>query len=291
MPEFVDHKVFLLAEPAIDWSELERYFEEMDYSFDWIDRVNPAGFAANDEESYSDSEVITEFAGRRCYKSFGIGDNPNVTRVREDSEAWYDNLLMIKHGSVLEHGMFTFALENVSRVETHEHVRHRVGTAISQESMRFVRLTDIPFWMPEWAKGDPVLVERCKGVLEVLENHQRWMTQYFGIEPDPNGIVEVGKPYVTGHPDDQVMGFAQKKFLTSFMRRFAPEGVATGMVWSANARQLRQAIEIRTSEGAEEEIRHVFGMIAKIVTERFPLAFGDFTEQEDGSWTTPHSKV
>ena len=49
--------------------------------------------------------------------------------------------------------MFSFVLHNVSRVVTHELVRHRPGTAVSQESLRFVRLTDIPFWFPDWAAG------------------------------------------------------------------------------------------------------------------------------------------
>ena len=46
-------------------------------------------------------------------------------------------------------------LHNVSRVATHELVRHRAGVAVSQESLRFVRLDDLPFWFPEWARRTP----------------------------------------------------------------------------------------------------------------------------------------
>src|SRR5260370_17723749 len=38
---------------------------------------------------------------------------------------------------------------------THELIRHRPGTAISQESLRFVRLDELPFWFPGWAQEDP----------------------------------------------------------------------------------------------------------------------------------------
>lgn len=275
----VEPSAILLAAPAIDWAAMAKYFEETGYSSDWFTRMRFEG------ETISDIEAIDEFAGRRCYRSFGIGDNPNITQVREDSGLWYDNTLSVKHGSVFEHGMLTFALENISRVCTHELVRHRVGVGISQESMRFVRLTDIPFWFPEWMRprgladgtidpehpGDTDLIERCIGVLEVLENHQRWMGFHFGLEKDENEIIDLSPLYM-----DKGKSFKFKKFVTSFMRRFAPEGVATGMVWSANIRTARFVIEKRTEEGAEEEIRLLFSKVADICVERFPLAFGDF---------------
>ena len=48
-----------------------------------------------------------------------------------------------------------------------------------------------------------------------------------------------------------------------FMRRFAPDGVATCIMWTANVRALRHVIEARTAPGAEEEIRLVFAEVAR----------------------------
>ena len=84
---------------------------------------------------------------------------------------------------------------------------------------------------------------------------------------------------------------ATKKEKTSFMRRFAPDGVATSIMWTANARALRHVIEARTAPGAEEEIRLVFAEVARIMQREAPALFGDFTEQQDGSWTPEWSKV
>jgi len=61
--------------------------------------------------------------------------------VRSDRREYFENLLRSAHGSVLEHAGYSFALRNVSRVFTHELVRHRAGSAFSQESLRYVRLT------------------------------------------------------------------------------------------------------------------------------------------------------
>jgi hypothetical protein len=155
---------------------------------------------------------------------------------------------------------------------THELVRHRPGTAISQESLRFVRLADIPFWFPEWAQADAELMKRAAALLEQMEEFQRWMAGHFELDAD-------GVP------------FAEKKHKTSFMRRFAPDGVATGLVWTANIRTLRHTIEARTDPGAEEEIRLVFGQIGELVRAEAPALFGDYTITDDGAWIPQWRKV
>jgi thymidylate synthase (FAD) len=91
--------------------------------------------------------------------------------------------------------------------------------------------------------------------------------------------------------DDPGTPFSEKKHKTSFMRRFAPDGVATGIMWTANVRELRHVIEARTAPGAEEEIRLVFAEVARIMKDEAPALFGDFTEQENGAWVPEWSKV
>jgi thymidylate synthase (FAD) len=84
--------------------------------------------------------------------------------------------------------------------------------------------------------------------------------------------------------------FAEKKHKTSFMRRFAPEGVGTGLVWTANVRTLRHTLEARTAPGAEEEIRLLFGKIGEIMRQEAPALFDDY-EVEDGAWVPRWRKV
>lgn len=206
-----------------------------------------------------------------CYRAWEPGLNPNVSKVRNDHAAYLNNILKSAHGSVLEHASFTFVLHNVSRVMTHELVRHRPGTAVSQESLRFVRLDDIPFWFPDWARADPELMKRASALLDQMEEFQRWMAGHFGL-------------------DDAGLPFHEKKHKTSFMRRLAPDGVATGIVWTANIRSLRHTIEARTDPGAEEEIRLVFGKIAELMRAEAPLLFGDY-EVRDGAWVPQWRKV
>jgi len=221
-----------------------------------------------------DGDSLVELAGRECYRSWDVGLNPNVTRVRADQYEYLGNVLSSGHGSVTEHPHYTFIFHDVSRVFTHELVRHRHEN-ISQESMRFVRLTDIPFWFPEWARDDAELMSRGVDLLEQMEEFQIWMADHFGL-------------------DDEGVPFSVKKAKTSFMRRFAPDGVATGMVWTANIRGLRHIISMRTDAGAEEEIRLVFDKVAQRLATEIPGLFQDFERTEIdgiGQWKPAHWKV
>ncbi|WP_017622018.1 FAD-dependent thymidylate synthase [Nocardiopsis chromatogenes] len=263
----VEPEVHLVAKPQLDYGEVAAYLADVGGE-KWLERFDRGDLDAH----LNDPQNLAEFAGRLCYRSWEPGLNPNVTRVRTDQDAYLSNILRSLHGSVLEHVSFSFVLHNVSRVLTHELIRHRPGVAVSQESLRFVRLTDLPFWFPEWAQDDPELMERATDMLRRMEEFQLWMADHFELD-------EEGKK------------FADKKHKTSFMRRFAPEGVATGLVWTANVRTLRHAIEARTAPGAEEEIRLLFGKIAETVREEAPSLFGDYTVDEDGTWVPEWRKV
>ena len=157
---------------------------------------------------------------------------------------------------------------------THEIVRHRAGTAISQESLRFVRLTEVGMWVPPEIRDNPEALAIFEEAVAKTEEAQQRLAEVLGIE---------GRP------------FHEKKVLTSAMRRVAPDGVATTIIWTANARTLRWVIEARTEPGAEVEIRMVFGKVADIMKKEAPHLFGDFTPipLPDGTcqWKPEHSKV
>lgn len=212
-----------------------------------------------------DGRALLEFAGRVCYESYEPGLNPNVTRVRDSPKEYFENLIRRGDGSVLEHGWVSFALIGISRVCTHELVRHRVGTAISQESLRYVRPPALKFWIPE----ELTAAQRDAMAKAVEDVELAYRTLEKGIAWDK-------------------LPMDRKKRLTSALRRILPDGLATNMIWSANHRTLRWIIEMRTDPAAEVEIRMVFDQIAEICRRDYPELYGDFqaTELPDGtkSW-------
>jgi thymidylate synthase (FAD) len=255
--------VFLIARPSVDLDGLRGYLRDVGGE-SWLTRR-----LEESEDEPNAGELVVEFAGRACYRSWEPGLNANVTRVRTDQREYFANILRSAHGSVLEHANYSFVLRNVSRVFTHELVRHRAGSAFSQESLRYVRLTDIGFRVP--AALEPVR-EQVLAIVEQLEEFQLSAAKELGI-------------------DEEGVPFHVKKEVTSALRRLAPIGLSTDIVWSANARTLRHVIEMRTSDGAEEELRFVFDKIAVMMQSEAPGLFQDFTRQDDGSWVPEHRKV
>ena len=246
--------IYLVARPSIDFEQLGAYLSEVGGS-EWLRRIE-------ETEGLSPSAILCEFMGRNCYRSWAPGLNANVTRVREDSVEYLRNVLKSGHGSVFEHAQFSFVFHNVTRVFTHELVRHRAGVAISQESLRYVRLTDLGIRIPTVLEPHQAEIVN---IVERLEEFQVDMAAAFGL-------------------DDEGVPFHYKKEVTSALRRLAPIGLTTTIGWSSNVRTLRHVIEQRTSEGAEEEIREVFQKVAGMLIEQEPALFGDYEQQEDGSY-------
>jgi thymidylate synthase (FAD) len=86
--------------------------------------------------------------------------------------------------------------------------------------------------------------------------------------------------------------FSAKKKLTSMFRRLAPLGLGTTIMVTGNLRAWRHIIAMRTSEGAEEEIRLVIGEVARILKKEYPSVFQDMTRNEKtGAWEFEFNKV
>ncbi|MDQ3962312.1 MAG: FAD-dependent thymidylate synthase [Actinomycetota bacterium] len=253
--------VELIARPSIDFEALERFLKTQGGET-WLAR-------RVDAEETNPGQLLIEASGRACYRSWEPGLNPNVSKVRTDQADYFLNLMRSGHGSVLEHANYSFVLYDVSRVFTHELVRHRAGSAFSQESLRFVRLQDLPFRIPDSMES---MRPQILALLEDMENFQIEAAEHFELDKE-------GK------------AFHEKKEITSAMRRLAPEGLSTVIFWTANVRTLRHVIQMRTDPGAEEELRTVFDRVGRIMVEEAPLLFGDFTVTDDGAWVTEHRKV
>ena len=258
----VEPQVFLIGETKIIEYGLQAYLDYVGIS-DWV------------SDAPTDAERVTEIMGRLCYRSFKPGLNKNVRKVREHNDEYIANILKVRHGSVIEHSQLNFVFADVSRVFTHELVRHRVGVGISQESLRYVRLDSLSQWLPTAIREDEKAMGIFVRTFEDLEKLQLELAEDFEL-------------------DGPKLPFDTKKKITSAMRRIAPIGLATNIGWSANIRTLRFVLELRTEPSAEEEMRLVFGKVGEILTARYPNLFGDYeVEMVDGLpwYKTPNRKV
>ncbi len=258
----LEPRVVKLAETRVDRKALESLLKELGGgALEWWSQKGNAW--------KSDSELLIEVAGRTCYESFGTGLNPNITKVRTDSEDYFHNVLEKGDGSIFEHSTVTFALLWVSRVFTHELIRHRVGTAYSQESLRYVRIKEIK--MPSWNASVPPESLSADMIRKMSDAIRELESRYNEIVKEVNW---------------DTLAFDKKKRVTSALRRMLPQGLSTSIIFTANHRTLRWLIEMRTDPGAEYEIRKVFGQIGEICMQDYPLVYKDFkkTPLEDGTY-------
>ena len=247
----IDRKpvVSLVAQMCLSRDGIIEYLESTDNE-DFIDTID-----SSLADGLSEMEVLVSMMAKLCYKSLTLGHNSNITRVR-DVRSNIEAAINSGHGSVLEHASMSFIVRDCSRIFTHELVRHRAGTAFSQNSGRYIRLDAIDLVV------DPILTPVSNKLLQIaqyLEKEYAEMSELLGM-------------------NEPGIDFNRKKKLTSALRRIAPNGQTNEIGFTVNLRALRFTILKRTDKAAEWEIRYVFNQVYRIAKDMVPTLFCDATE-------------
>lgn len=263
---FIEPKVILLAETKINEDGLSEF-------------LNFLGVPAWASSALSDAEELCEIAGKLCYMSFSTDLNKNLTKVgtRSNEEYLQEGIIATKHGSVLEHPTVSLALMNVSRVVTHELIRHRAGAAYSQVSGRYVRTDAIDFYLPDHIKANKAARDVFVKAVTAMEDN----------------VAELARIYDVDNMRTKE-GFTLKKILTSAFRRLVGNGQANHIICSYNHRALRHLIELRTDGHAEEEIRKTFAQVFLTMRSCYPAIYKDAMVElvaDIPQVTFKHSKV
>ena len=209
-------------------------------------------------DAQSGAEELIEIAGKTCYMSFATDHNKNLTRVgtRNNHDYIQQGLVKTKHGSVLEHGTVTFGILNVSRIVTHELIRHRQGAAYSQLSGRYVRLDEIVMAdLPQCFKNDDYAKNLVEKAVASTESYMQELARHFDL--------------------DNCADFGFKKEVTSAIRRIIGNGQANHIIATYNHRAIRHIVEMRSSSHAEEEIRVLAEQMFDAVVDRYPAIYAD----------------
>ena len=181
-----------------------------------------------------------ELAGRVCYKS--------ESRISDDSaEKFITNIIKSGHESVVEHFSLTFKII-CDRGVTHEIVRHRLAS-YSQESSRYCDYSNDKFG------GELTFIKPCFWN-EGDENFQLWK----------NTMAQLEKIYLemrkNGARPEQA-------------RSILPNSLKTEIFMTANLREWRHFLKLRTAPRAHPQMREVALKIYKILHEKLPVLFSD----------------
>lgn len=210
------------------------------------------------EGEASDGERLSEYAGRICYMSQA---NP----ARRTTAEYLGNIKKQGHGSVFEHANYSVLIEGVSRSLTHELVRHRAGFAYSQLSQRYVDEQDCAFVAP------PAILDTCDDDGESW-TYRTWYEQVLASQRVYTDLSnELFEKY--SYIEDRVH---RRKTAREAARSVLPNATETKLIATANVRAWRTMLELRSSEGADREIRRFAVACIKLLTLEAPGFFGDF---------------
>lgn len=180
---------------------------------------------------------ICSHAVRTCWQSHDRSDNGGP----KDQELIHKVGNKYKHASTLEHLVYTFYLDNISRALLQELARHRIAS-LSVKSTRYTlkELKDEePFNKAIEAGG------RTYQLTEHYERAQKYLVMT-GIVPVDvatiNALEALRQLIADGIPND--------------VAKFAlPDAYKTELTWSINARSLQNFLYLRTATSAMWEIR------------------------------------
>lgn len=167
-------------------------------------------------------EWVVAVAARLCYSSLG-GEALKGSMTAENAAKLIASILAKQHFSVLEHAVFSFLIEGVSRVTTHQLVRHRIGCSYSQKSQRYVKEKEPDFIIPPAIAQDEAA--KAKFLTACRESHKRY-----------NELVELG-------------------IHREAARYILPQSIESKLVVTMSARALYHFFSLRCCLRAQDEIR------------------------------------
>ncbi len=180
-------------------------------------------------------------AARLCYSDNSISELDEKVRGIDQAK-FLSKIVGMGHLSVLEHASFSFGIDGISRVTSHQLVRHRVAS-YSQQSQRYVKFDSPEFVLPETIGSDPGRKARFDAALSSIYKLY-------------SELVEEDVP-------------------AEDARYLLPNAACTKIVVTMNARELLHFFRLRGCERAQWEIREMAIEMIKLAKAAAPIIFAD----------------
>lgn len=185
------------------------------------------------------AEDVCNMAAMSCI-THNLKEDPEHRAVR--------SAMASGHDSVLEHAQFTFRITGISRVTSHQLVRHRIAS-YSQLSQRYSRDMDTGLVLPGSIRD--LMTDPDGSASLVSVQIAKFMEEY-------DELMDVLRD--AGVPQED-------------SRYFMPQGTVTDIVVSMNARELRKFFALRVCTRAQWEIREVANSMLALCKETAPALF------------------
>lgn len=205
----------------------------------------------------AEPELLAASAARICYSSSTVAEFRQELKEHPEMVTRLTKMLQdIGHHSVFEHISFTFTIEGVSRVLSHQLVRHRIAS-YSQRSQRYVSECGFSYVIP------PAIRANSYAHAAFTECMNHITDEYKALQALLiNGYVEEGM-------DKQA---AQKK-ANEDARFVLPNACETSLIMTMNVRSLYNFFSERCCNRAQWEIRELAYKMLGICKDISPILF------------------
>jgi thymidylate synthase (FAD) len=177
-------------------------------------------------------EELLEHAGRVCYRSESRGNPAKFLRAR----------VREGHESLIEHASATFEISSISRACSHQLVRHRIAS-YSQESQRYVDMSDPALVIPDAIAGDPHARAVWDGFIEHVKSTYQELRELGVLKEDARFVL--------------------------------PNAAETRIIVTMNFRELLHFFRLRITPEAQWEIRRMALAMLELLAPHAPAVFGD----------------
>ena len=195
------------------------------------------------------AEIISS-AAKLCYasKTDGILDQDAGKAC-----SFVNRLLQLGHMSPIEHAVFTFYIEGISRAVTHQLVRHRIAS-YSQRSQRYVNHDSFDYVVPPQLEGRVVEIDGL---------------EYDAVDYYEQTMHIIAERYTRLN---EALG-SQGEGSNEDARYVLPNACETKIFVTMNARELLHFFEQRLCMRAQWEIRDVAVKMLRLAKEACPPVF------------------
>ncbi|MEN6414663.1 MAG: FAD-dependent thymidylate synthase [Veillonellales bacterium] len=184
-------------------------------------------------------ERTVAMSARLCYSPVGA-EQLAESMSEEQIDKLVQKIVELGHASTMEHVSFTFAIEGVSRVLTHQLVRHRIAS-YSQQSQRYVGEHNFEYILPPSVAANETARTKFTALMDQIRSAY-------------DELVDLGIP-----KEDA--------------RYCLANATETKIVVTMNARTLLHFFQVRCCMRAQWEIRQMAELMLAEVRKAAPLLF------------------
>jgi len=187
---------------------------------------------------------VIYLAGRVCYSDKELKEMLDEYTPAK-GKIFLEKIFKSGHHSILEHVSFTFYISRISRVCSHQLVRHRIAS-YSQRSQRYVNEGNAEFVVPTPVEGKYLLQGPISQSLEEIYSWYYWGALQLYRKLVQDGVSKEDARYIL------------------------PQGITTTLLMTINLRSLVNFMGLRLCNRAQQEIRDLANAMKDCIVNDFP---------------------